>query len=88
MAKRIKWSRQAIADRIQILDYWFQRIGNKGYSKKLDKSLEEIIKLLSEYPELGRKVANREERYFVKDCYQIFYQVEKNSIEILHIFAA
>lgn len=86
MAKRIKWSRKAVADRIQILDYWFQRIGNKEYSKKLDKSLREVVKLLSEYPELGRKLTNRDERYFVKDYYQIFYQIKKDTIEILHIW--
>ena len=86
MAKRIKWSQQAVADRIQILDYWFQRIGNKSYSRKLDKSLRKVIQLLSEYPELGRRLTNREERYFVKDCYQIFYQTKKDSIEILHVW--
>lgn len=86
MAKRVKWSRISVADRIQILDYWFQRIGNKNYSKKLDKSLRKSVKLLSEYPELGRKLSGREERFFVKDCYQIFYQIEKDSIEILHIW--
>lgn len=71
---------------MQILDYWYRKIGNKDYSKKLDKSLREVIKVLSEYPELGRKLSNRDERYFVKDCYQIFYQIEKDSIEILHIW--
>lgn len=71
---------------MQILDYWFRRIGNKEYSKKLDKSLRKVIKLLSEYPELGRRLSNREERYFVKDCYQIFYQIKEDSIEILHVW--
>ena len=86
MAKRIKWSTLAVADRIQILNYWYQRIGNKNYSKKLDKSLKEIILKLAEFPKLGRKLYNKEERFFVKDSYQIFYIEDNNFIEILHIW--
>lgn len=86
MAKRIKWSTNAVADRIQILDYWYQRIGTKTYSKKLDSSLKEIILKLSYFPELGRKLHNKEERFFVKDHYQIFYTDTPVAIEILHIW--
>jgi plasmid stabilization system protein ParE len=86
VAKRIKWSTHAIADRISILDYWYQRIGNKKYSKKLDQSLIKIIKKLAEYPKLGRQLDKREERFFVKDSYQIFYIETADSIELLHIW--
>lgn len=86
MAKRIKWSTHAVADRISILDYWFQRIGNKKYSKKLDSSLKEVIKMLAVYPQLGRQLESREERFFVKDSYQIFYLETSDSIEIVHIW--
>ncbi|WP_299290128.1 type II toxin-antitoxin system RelE/ParE family toxin [uncultured Mucilaginibacter sp.] len=86
MAKRIKWSTHAVADRIAILDYWFQRIGNKNYSRKLDHSLKEVINILSAFPKLGRQLDAREERFFVKDSYQIFYLETADSIEILHIW--
>lgn len=86
MAKRIKWSSHAVADRIQILDYWYKRIGNKNYSKKLDKSLKEIILKLADFPKLGRKLNNQEVHFFVKDSYQIFYMENKETIEILHIW--
>lgn len=86
MAKRIKWSTYAVADRISILDYWFKRIGNKNYSKKLDNSLKAVIGKLSIYPKLGRQLNNRDERFFVKDSYQIFYTESLDSIEILHIW--
>ncbi|MCX6235016.1 MAG: hypothetical protein NT175_09910 [Bacteroidetes bacterium] len=52
MAQRIIWSQIAVADRIQILDYWYQRIGNKSYSSRLDHSLRQIIKTLSRFPEM------------------------------------
>ena len=86
MAKRIKWSTHAVADRISILDYWYQRIGNKKYSKKLDQSLKEIIKIIAQYPKLGRQLNTREERFFVKDSYQIFYIETNDSIELIHIW--
>ena len=86
MAKRIIWSTHAVADRIQILDYWYQRIGNKNYSKKLDKSLKEIISTLANFPKLGRKLDDMEERFMVKECYQIFYLEKEDTIEILHIW--
>ena len=87
MAKRIKWSTHAIADRISILDYWYQRIGDKKYSRKLDQSLKGVIKKLSVFPQIGRQLYNREERFFVKDSYQIFYLETTESIHILHIWA-
>lgn len=86
MAKRIIWSREALADRIQILDYWYQRIGNKEYSAKLDGRFKEIIHLLSHLPTLGRKLEDLEVRFFIKDHYQIFYLEDEDSIKILHIW--
>lgn len=86
MAKRIKWSKYAVADRIQILDYWFKRTGSKRYSKQLDKILRETMKTLSRYPELGRQYKDKELRYFVKDNYQIFYAINQADIEVLHLW--
>jgi len=86
MAKRIIWSKEAVSDRIQILDYWYQRLGSKEYPSKLDNRFKEIVQLLSYYPSLGRKLENREERFFIKDDYQIFYLDEEDSIKILHIW--
>lgn len=86
MVKRIIWSPQAVADRLSVLDYWHQRIGNKNYSIKLDKSLKHIVKMLVQYPSMGRQLKNVEERYFVKDNYMIFYTDNLKSIEILHIW--
>jgi len=86
MAKRIIWAREAVADRIQILDYWYKRIGSKQYSSKVDNMFKEIIQLLSHLPSLGRKLDDHKERFFIKDHYQIFYLEEEDSIKILHIW--
>lgn len=86
MAKRIIYSENALKDRIEILDYWFKRIGTKTYSKKLDKAFRDVIKLLAEYPELGRQLPEKEEHFFVKEAYQIFYHFDDKTIEVLHIW--
>ena len=86
MAKRVIWSSHAIADRISILDYWYQRIGDKRYSRNLDKSLKDVIEKLAYYPKLGRQLIEREERFFVMDSYQIFYIETIDTIKILHIW--
>ena len=86
MAKNIKWSKQAVADRIQILDYWFKRIGDKTYSKKLDKNLREAILLLSEHPLMGKNSEEHGVRCFVKGNYQIYYRIKTNHVELLHIW--
>jgi plasmid stabilization system protein ParE len=75
-----------LADRIQILDYWFQRIGNKIYSRRLDRELQETIKHLSKFPQIGRQIDNRNERFLVRDYYQIFYLLSDKDIYILHIW--
>ena len=86
MVKRIVWSANALADRIEILDYWNKRIGSKIYSNKLDKSLKDVIHNLSIFPEIGRKMEYSEERFIVKDNYEIFYLIDENVVQILHIW--
>jgi len=48
---------------------------------------KEVVQLLSDFPYLGRKLdSEREERFFIKDRYYIFYLDEVDSIKILHIW--
>jgi len=86
MVKRIVWSANALSDRIGILDYWYARTGSKIYSKKLDNSIKSLLKHLISFPEMGRKVLNREERYLVKDAYLVFYTICEDEIHIVHIW--
>ena len=86
MAKRIIWSPNALADRIQLLDYWNERIGSNSYSLRLDAKLKEAIKHLAHFPEIGRKMEGREERFLVKENYLIFYRNTVEEVHILHIW--
>lgn len=86
MAKRIIWAPEATADRIQILDYWYKRLGSKEYSVRLDEMFKETLQLLSRFPQLGRRVKKRDVQVFVKDHYQIFYLDQEDAIKVLHLW--
>lgn len=53
MAKQIIWAPEAVADRLQILDYWYKRLGTKEYSVRLDEMFKETAQILSRFPSLG-----------------------------------
>ena len=86
MVERIIWSKNALRDKIRILDYWYIRIGTKTYSKKLDRELRQAVKNLKNFPGMGRLLENSEIRFLVVDYYQIFYKYSDKEIRILHIW--
>ena len=86
MVRRIIWSKNALRDKVQILDNWYKRIGTKSYSRKLDKELRLSIRNLKKFPKLGRILEHTEVRFLVKENYQIFYKYEDEEIRILHIW--
>jgi plasmid stabilization system protein ParE len=86
MAFKIKWSYQASNDRIEILEFWFIRIGTKTYSKKLNAKFNRCINHLAKFTFSGRILDEKGTRYFVVDNYFIIYTSEDNVINILGIF--
>jgi toxin YoeB len=90
LAKRIIWSKRAKEDRREILEYWIKSTGNKKYSLKLRNDFNSIIKLLINFPNLGKKVDNYDARCLIKGEYKIFYDVLEDysnlEVRILHIW--
>ena len=86
MAKRVVWSKPAVADRISILEYWLTRTGSRTYSKRLNLDIQRVVQLLSQFPALGRRLKGREERFFVVDHYLVIYFDAPERIEILHVW--
>jgi plasmid stabilization system protein ParE len=86
MAKQIIWTSNAIQDQLQILEYWSSVIGNNNYSKYLNKSFNETINTISQFPEIGRIYKDMQLRYMVKENYLIFYNYNEINVFILGIF--
>jgi plasmid stabilization system protein ParE len=86
MAKEIIWSEQAISDRKNILTYWILKNQSTLYSIKLDALFREAVKLLSEYPFIGKSTDIKNIRAKKVRDYFIFYQENGNQIHIVSIW--
>ena len=89
MAKSIRWSPEAVADRVQILNYWNIKTGNKRYSIYLDNTFKEIVSSIKKFSKIGRvyhDLPDKNIRYLIKDYYQFFYRETLDSIDILHVW--
>jgi len=87
MAKRkIVWTQKANVERKDILEYWINKNKSKTYSIKLNKLFIESLKLISEYPNIGRKTSNANTRVSIVRDYLIFYEANKKEIIVQSIW--
>ncbi len=85
MVKEIVWSRRALIERFQILEYWINRNKSSRFSKKLDKLFLQKIELLTFHPFIGKKTTTESIRIKIVSDYLIFYEILENEIHILSI---
>lgn len=87
MVRQIIWSRRAQTDRREIFKYWNKRNKSNLYSKKLNELFKEAVRLISEYPEIGKPTDNKNARIKIVRDYLIIYEVdEKERLIILTIW--
>ncbi len=85
MVKQIIWSKRALKERLEILEYWNKRNRSNAYSKKLDLLFVEKIEFLSIHPLIGKKTDIQTIRIKVVRDYLIFYEIHASEIHILSI---
>jgi len=84
MAKRkIVWSNRAIKRLYGILEFYNQRNKSKAYSKKLYQLIQNQVKVLFKFPEIGLKTTEETTRGLIVDDYIIYYQITEDKI-IIH----
>jgi len=81
--KEIIWSQRAKQELIQILDYYNTRNESVAYSIKLIDEIENLLNTLSQSEFIGRLTANKKTRVVVMKEYLIFYEINRERIEIL-----
>jgi plasmid stabilization system protein ParE len=86
MAKEIIWSDQALNDRKRILNYWILKNQSSLYSIRLDQVFREAVKLISEYPVIGKPTDLVNIRAKKVRDYFIFFRENENQIHILCIW--
>ncbi len=88
MVKRVIWSQIAQNDRKEILNYWFHRNKSKTYSKKLNELFIKSIKLISDFPEIGKPTDIPNVRIKLVRDHLLVYEAQIDKILILTIFDA
>ena len=87
MAKRkIVWTKKANVERKDILEYWINKNKSKTYSIKLNKLFIETLKLISEYPNIGRQTSEKNTRVTIVRDYLLFYEVNEKEIVVQSVW--
>lgn len=86
MATRIIWTKKALDERREILEYWYYRTKSKTYSRKLNALVVENTKLISKYPDIGKATNLENIRVKVISNYLLFYEVSGLQIIILTLW--
>ncbi len=86
MVKQVVWTLRARDDRKEILSYWRVRNKSNVYSKKLNLLLKEAIKLICEFPQIGKQTDDKDVRVKIVKDYLILYEQSETTIYILTIW--
>jgi plasmid stabilization system protein ParE len=84
--RKVIWSPQAKIDLFEILDFYYQRNGNKIYSRKLHSQLKKSVRMIQKFPKLGLKTDELNVRAIIEGHYTLFYKLTESHIEILIIW--
>ena len=82
MARKIIWSANAKADKIEILEYWVLRNKSNLYSKKLNILLKEAVNLIAISPRIGQLTIKENIKVKIIRDYLIIYEIATDSIFI------
>ena len=85
MVKEIVWSKRALAERFQILEYWINRNKSSRFSEKLDNIFLQKIELLTLHPFIGKRTTSENIRIKIVRDYLIFYEILETQIHILSV---
>ena len=86
MAKQVIWSLRAQNEKKEILDYWRQRNKSNAYSKKLNELFKESIKIIIDFPQIGKVTDDTRARIKIVRDYLIIYEETVTQISILTIW--
>ena len=86
MALKLRWTRQAIDDRKEILTYWTVRNKSSNYSKKLNEEFNRSLELVKKHPNIGKPSEIEGIRLKIVKHYFIVYKETSETIFVLKIW--
>jgi len=84
--REIIWFSRARLEMLEILEYYFKHNGTMTFSKKLNSTLRNRIRLLANQAEIGAHTDILNIRSLKEGNFSIFYEIKTESIEILTIW--
>lgn len=84
--RKIIWSPGSKLDLFDILNYYYQRNGNKTYSKKLNSTFKKSVRLLAKHADIGVQTDVQNVRNLIQGDFNIFYEIKTETIEIITIW--
>ncbi|MCT2406894.1 type II toxin-antitoxin system RelE/ParE family toxin [Chryseobacterium antibioticum] len=84
--RKVVWTDKANIERKEILEYWILRNQSKTFSIKLNKLIISNVRLLSQFPLIGRKTAFNNVRVKIVKDYLIFYEFSEAELIVLSIW--
>ena len=85
MVRRVVWTVRARFEFIDILEYWVFRNKSNTFSIKLNQLVRQQMKLVSEFPDIGRPTDISGLFIKVIQNYLIYYQFDDDAVYILTI---
>ena len=86
MTKQVIWSLKAQNDKKVILNYWRQRNKSNTYSKKLNELFKESIRIIIDFPQIGKVTDDTKARIKIVRDYLMIYEETETQIFILTIW--
>lgn len=83
MAGKIIWSARAKSELIEILQYWIDRNKSNAYSIKLNHLIEDQVKLILDFPKIGRKTDIPNVFIKIVKDYLLYYEIVDGNLYIL-----
>ena len=86
MAKQVVWSLRAQNDKKQILNYWRLKNKSNTYSKKLHQLFKQSVKIITDFPQIGKSTDDKNVRIKIIKDYLLIYEETETQILILTIW--
>ncbi|HZL11622.1 MAG TPA: type II toxin-antitoxin system RelE/ParE family toxin [Prolixibacteraceae bacterium] len=81
--KKIIWSTRASKELRHVLEYFNHRNKSTRYSLNLITEIEDLTRNLSKNESIGRLASNKFTRVIPMKTYLIFYEINRDNIEIV-----
>ena len=83
MVNQVVWTLKARNELIDIIEYWIFRNKSNTFSLKLNSLIQEQLKLVSEFPEIGKITDIPGVNVTIVNNYMLYYEIADNSIYVL-----